>query len=93
MQFPANCVAASVPGHNAAEVAARIEELQQLLAVLVAGDADAADIAAQGPAPGDESGAFLQQLLAWRLQRQQALAAEVQRLQAQLLLITDLTGS
>uniref|UniRef100_A0A383WBC6 SET domain-containing protein n=1 Tax=Tetradesmus obliquus TaxID=3088 RepID=A0A383WBC6_TETOB len=75
-------------GRTAAEVAARIEELQQLSAVLVAGDADAANIAAQGPAQGDEAGAFLQQLLAWRLQRQQAVAAETQRLQTQLLQIS-----
>jgi hypothetical protein len=67
-----------------AEVAARIEELQQLLALLAAGDSEAADIAAQGPAPGDESGLFLQQLLAWRQQRKEAAAAEVQRLQVQL---------
>jgi hypothetical protein len=72
-----------LPGRNAAEVAARIQELQQLLAWLVAGDADAAAIAAHGPAAGDESGAFLQQLLAWRLQRQQAVAVEIHRLQAQ----------
>jgi hypothetical protein len=60
-------------------VTTRIAQLQALLAELRAGDAAAAAVAAQGPAPGDADGSFLAQLLAWRTQRQQA--GEVQRLQ------------
>lgn len=63
-----------------ASITARIEQLQQLHDTLKAGDALAAEIAAQGPAPGDEDGTFLQQVQQWRLQRQQAVAAEVERL-------------
>lgn len=63
---------------------ARITKLQQLLAQLGAANTVAADVAAEGPAPGDEGGLFLQQLMLWRQQRQQAVAAEIERLELQL---------
>jgi len=62
-------------------ISARMEELQALQDTLKAGDALAAQVAAQGPAAGDEGGVFLQQLQQWRLHRQQAVAGELQRLQ------------
>lgn len=65
---------------NVDAISARIDHLQQLLDTLKAGDALADQIAAKGPAPGDAGGSFLQQVLAWRLQRQQAIEAEVKRL-------------
>jgi hypothetical protein len=59
----------------------RIGQLQQLHDTLKSGDAKAAELAAQGPAPGDEGGAFLKQVLEWRLQRQRAVVSEIERLQ------------
>jgi hypothetical protein len=67
-------------GYTLANITERIAELQQLHAGLKAGDAAAGKVAAQGPAPGDEDGAFLKQVLQWRLQRQRAVVAEIERL-------------
>jgi hypothetical protein len=64
-----------------ANITERIAQLQQLHASLKAGDTQAEEVAAKGPAPGDEGGAFLKQVLSWRLQRQQAVVAEVERLE------------
>jgi hypothetical protein len=62
-------------------VADRIDQLQQLHDTLRSGDAKAAELAAQGPAAGDEDGAFLKQVLEWRLQRQRSVVFEIERLQ------------
>lgn len=68
-------------GYTLSNITERITELQQLHAGLKAGDAQADEVAAKGPAPGDEGGAFLQQVLQWRLQRQRAVLAEIERLE------------
>lgn len=51
---------------------------------LAGGDAVAGEVQAAGPAPGDDDGALLAQLLEWRRMRQAAVGAELGRLQQQL---------
>lgn len=62
----------------------RVAELRALAERLAAGDAAAAAVEAAGPAPGDDGGAYLAQLLDWRRLRQAAVGAELERLQRQL---------
>jgi hypothetical protein len=59
-----------------------LHRLQQLQSTLVKRDAEL--LTAIKPHPRDESGYFLQTLHTWRRQRQEAIAAEIQRLQRQL---------
>lgn len=66
---------------NSSSLDARIQGLQNLMDQLKAGDGLAAEVAARGAAASDPDGCFLQQLLAWRQQRQAAVAGEIARLQ------------
>lgn len=71
-------------GETSAQTTVRIHALQLLLEQLRSGDRNAEQIKGQGPAEGDHDGCFLSHLLSWRIQRQQAIAAEIGRLQSQL---------
>lgn len=75
------CAVQHCTAGNLNSITARIESLQKLHETLKAGDALAAELKKQGPAPEDKDGAFLKQVLEWRLQRQRAVVAEVERLQ------------